>query len=113
MCGCLPTLRPLYVQFFGQRGKSASAEPIHEQRVFPYMKKNSDGSDLNDDNRHYRYDPKIKPSIESSITRVGHSLNIDVWTEGERNEMIPIESPHGTQLDGSHSQPTSREALEV
>jgi hypothetical protein len=62
MCGCLPTLRPLYLQFFRTTGQSASSEPRHEQRVAPHEEE-PDAGDLNDDNRHYRYDPKIKPSI--------------------------------------------------
>lgn len=113
LCGCLPTLRPLYLQLFRHRGKNVSEEPSYELRSSKLKQKNSDSGDLDSDDRFLRSDPTNKPSINPSVINVGHSLDLDMWSKTNRNETMPIQYPHGTQYDGEHWQATSRAALEV
>lgn len=113
LCGCLPTLRPLYLQIFGHRAKSTSDQPSFELRISNQEKKNSDASPLVSDGCHDRNDSLSPPSIDANIINAGQSFEIDAWAESDRNTVIPLEHPRQAHLDGSNRGPTSRATLEV
>lgn len=113
LCGCLPTLRPIYLQLFGHRDRSTSDQPSYELQVSGQEKKNSDASPLVSDDRYDRNDSLNTPSIDPNIINAGHSFDIDAWAESDRNPVMPLEHPRQAHLDGSYKGPTSRARLEV
>ena len=85
ICGCLPTLRPLYLQLFKRPGNSASGGPSHPLPGLPFSRKlkNSDASDSSNNEQYTRIVESNKPSINASLINVGHPIDINTWIESE------------------------------
>lgn len=83
VCGCIPTLKPIYDMSFGHHNSRSTARSSYQYRQ--ERKIGSDDSDSHDE--HVRLDTPNKSFTDPTGIRVAHSVNVNVGYRTESDTL--------------------------
>ena len=90
VCGCIPTLKPIYDMCFGHHNSRSTARSSYQYR----QKRKIDSDDSGSHDEHIRLDTPNKSFTDPTGIRVAHSVDVNVGYRTESDTLAPMSDPY-------------------